>query len=172
MRITKRKKFLLLILILFGIGFLIPQKFIIPVEGAKKGDWNEQTFWYPNWGKSGVHKGVDVFAEKGKNVVSSTCALVLYKGKMGRGGNVILSLGPKWRVHYYAHLQSIDVGFLSILKRGQTIGKVGKTGNAATTPPHLHYAIISLVPYPWRIDKAAQGWKKMFFLNPIPYFNQ
>ena len=36
-------------------------------------------------------------------------------------------------------------------------------------PPHLHYSIFTLVPYPWRIDGSKQGWMKMFFLDPIYY---
>ncbi|HET8707045.1 MAG TPA: M23 family peptidase, partial [Pseudomonadales bacterium] len=49
---------------------------------------------------------------------------------------------------------------------GKEIGKVGATGNAAGKPPHLHYAVISLLPYPWKIEGAIEGWKKMFYLNP------
>jgi hypothetical protein len=43
---------------------------------------------------------------------------------------------------------------------------VGDTGNARGKPPHQHYAVLSVIPYPWRIDGATQGWKKMFYLDP------
>jgi murein DD-endopeptidase MepM/ murein hydrolase activator NlpD len=46
------------------------------------------------------------------------------------------------------------------------LGAVGSTGNAAGKPPHLHYAIVTPVPYPWRITGEPQGWQKMFFLDP------
>ena len=88
------------------------------------------------------------------------------------GGKVVLVLGPKWRLHYYAHLDSISTGFFSIVSPSKEIGRVGATGNAAGKPPHLHYAIKTLIPYPWRMDRSVQGWKKMFYLNPIPYLNQ
>ena len=52
------------------------------------------------------------------------------------------------------------------------IGTVGNTGNAATTPSHLHYSIVTLIPYPWLIDDAPMGWQKMFYLNPIEYFSK
>jgi ABC-type polysaccharide/polyol phosphate export permease len=29
----------------------------------------------------------------------------------------------------------------------------------------------SVMPCPWRIDHSHQGWKKAFYLNPIPYLN-
>ena len=82
------------------------------------------------------------------------------------GGKVIAVLGPKWRIHYYAHLSSIDTRFGALVSMGETIGAVGDTGNAAGKPPHLHYAVVTLIPYPWRWDGSTQGWKKMFFLDP------
>jgi murein DD-endopeptidase MepM/ murein hydrolase activator NlpD len=54
-------------------------------------------------------------------------------------------------------------------RQGERIGAVGTTGNAKGKSPHLHYSIMTLVPYPWRIDNGKQGWKKMFYLNPINY---
>lgn len=71
-------------LILFGIfifiGFLIPVSKVIPVEGAVVSDWNSKSFWYEPWGKSEVHKGIDIFSSKGKRLNSSTNGVVLYSG--------------------------------------------------------------------------------------------
>lgn len=148
------------------LGLLIPERAVIPVTGASRSDWNQDTFWYEPWGASGVHKGIDIFAAKGTDVIAATGGVVLYSGAIKRGGNVVLVLGPKWRVHYYAHLESIDPGVSGILSRGGKIGSVGDTGNAAGKQPHVHYVILSVIPYPWRIDTSAQGWKKMFYLDP------
>lgn len=103
--ITIRKKIFLVILLITIIGLLLPQRFRMPVENASKADYNPKTFWYYPWGKSVTHKGVDIFAKEGTNLYSSTSGLVIYSGKLNLGGNVILVLGPKWRFHYYAHLQ-------------------------------------------------------------------
>jgi len=165
------KKILYGLLATLLVGFLLlPQNMVIPVKGATKSSWNPKTFWHDGWGKSGVHKGIDIFAAQGQSVLSSTYGMVVYSGTLALGGNVVVVLGPKWRLHYYAHLKKSDVGALNLVGRGEKIGEVGTTGNAATTPPHLHYAILTLIPYPWRIDDSRQGWRKMFYLNPQDYF--
>lgn len=167
---TRRKrKIALIVLAVITIGVIPPQKFVIPVEGATKNDYHPDSFWYYPWGKSVTHKGVDIFAKEGTNVCSSTTGLVLYAGTIEVGGNVVLVMGPKWRLHYYAHLKSIHTGTLSLVKRGEMIGTVGSSGNAAGKPSHLHYSIVTPIPYVWRIDSDRQGWKKMFYLNPIDY---
>lgn len=151
------------------IGLLIPQHFQNPVENADKNSYHPKSFWYYPWGKSVTHKGVDVFAKEGTNVKSSTHGLVIFKGEIELGGKVVWIIGPKWRLHYYAHLRDINTDLFSWTSAGETIGTVGTTGNAKGKSPHLHYSITILIPYPWRIDSDRQGWKKMFYLDPIDY---
>ncbi|HMG93725.1 MAG TPA: M23 family metallopeptidase [Chryseolinea sp.] len=165
----KRKLFALGILLILTLGLIIPQDLTNPVENADEKSYNAKSFWYHPWGKSGTHKGVDIFAKEGTNVNSSTGGLVIFRGEIKIGGNVVLIIGPKWRLHYYAHLKDIDTGLLSWTRKGERIGTVGTTGNAKGKPPHLHYSIATLIPYPWRIEFGKQGWKKMFYLNPIAY---
>jgi Membrane proteins related to metalloendopeptidases len=147
-------------------GFLWPQRAIIPVRGAAPRDWNPESFWYSPWGPSGVHKGIDIFADEGTSVRSATPGLVLIAGNLALGGNVVAVLGPKWRIHYYAHLDEIRTSLGRVVASGEEIGSVGTTGNAAGKPPHLHYAIVTAVPYPWRVRLARHGWKRMFYLDP------
>ena len=44
-------------------------------------------------------------------------------------------------------------------------------GNAAGKPTHLHYAIMSLVPYPWQASNGPHGWRKMRYMDPTPLLN-
>ena len=148
------------------IGLALPANMTIPVEGATRHDWNHQTFWDQRWGRSGVHKGIDIFAKVGRPVVSATYGIVVYKGVRLLGGNTVAILGPKWRIHYYAHMKEITTSLFSLVQQKQVIGSVGRTGNARTKPSHLHYSVMSLLPQPWRWDDSHQGWKKTFFLNP------
>ncbi len=154
------------------LGLLMPRQQVIPVQHAHQGDWNRHSFWYSPWGKSGVHKGIDIFAPKGTPVLSNGAGLVLFKGKIALGGNVVAVLGAKWRIHYYAHLKQANVPWLDWVSSGEQIGQVGDTGNAVGKPTHLHYSIITLVPYPWRISMQPQGWKQMFYLNPMDYIQE
>lgn len=170
MKVKRILKYVFLsLLIILVIGYYLPQHFVMPVAGANDKSYSDNSFWFYPWGKSVTHKGVDIFGKKGTPVVASTYGLVIYTGVLERGGNVALVLGPKWRIHYYAHLKDINTSSLHFVKAGSGIGTVGTTGNAAGKPPHLHYSVSSLLPLPWRIDDAKQGWKKMFYLNPIPY---
>lgn len=157
---------LLILLVLLVIPFLIPERAQIPVEGATHRDWNEQSFWYEPWGVSGVHKGIDIFAPTGRPVLAPVGGIVLYKGHVRLGGNVVAVLGPKWRIHYCAHLNSSSVRLFEIVKKGEVIGSAGTSGNAASKASHLHYAVISLLPRIWKVTGETQGWKKMFFVDP------
>ncbi len=159
----------IVLLIILIVGFLIPERPLIPVEGATRTDWNPKSFWFEPWGKSGVHKGIDIFAKQGEPVISAVPGILIYRGQWGIGGNVVAVLGPKWRIHYYAHL--VEVAPVPwFVSSGDVIGKVGTSGNAAGKPPHLHYAVISIVPIPWRFSTVTQGWKRIFFLNPSEMF--
>lgn len=171
MEMTRRKKIGLIALVIVGVGLLLPQKFSMPVEGATKADYSQDSFWYYPWGKSVTHKGVDIFAKEGKAVRSATSGMVLFCGNLKMGGNVVLVLGSKWRFHYYAHLKDIQTSMFSWAGRNEVIGTVGATGNAVGRLPHLHYSIVTPIPYIWCIDTDRQGWKKMFYLNPIDYLH-
>lgn len=168
----KRKKILIGLLAILVIGFLIPQNLKMPVKGATASDYNSKSFWYYPWGKSVTHKGVDIFARRGTAINSSTSGLVLYSGQIRMGGKIVVVLGPKWRFHYYAHLNNIKTHPLAFVSKNSTIGTVGSTGNATGKAPHLHYSILTFVPYVWKIDSDRQGWKKMFILNPIEYLKK
>ncbi|HEY6871983.1 MAG TPA: M23 family metallopeptidase [Geobacteraceae bacterium] len=155
-----------LTLFVIGVGFILPEALIIPVKGATKADWNANSFWFHPWGKSGVHKGIDIFAKEGTPVIATCTGLVVSVESNCNGGNVVSILGSKWRIHYYAHLKTIKVTTGELVKQGAEIGTVGTTGNAAGKPPHLHYAIITQIPYVWEYRPDKYGFERMFFLNP------
>ena len=155
-------------------GFAMPYSFRNPVEGATVNDYNQKSFWYYPWGTSVTHKGVDIFKKKGTPIhAASGVEWVLYAGEMpGKGGNVVITLAPKWRLHYYAHMDEVTATPLSVVTHNSTLGTVGNTGNAATTPSHLHFGIGTIYPRIWDMDYDHHGERKAFYLNPIPYLNE
>lgn len=93
-------------------------------------------------GGSRQHRGVDVFAPRGTPALAAMDARVVRVETTPRGGNVVWlnALFDGVRL-YYAHLdsQSVEVG--DIVLAGDPVGTVGNTGNAITTPPHLHFGV-------------------------------
>ena len=88
------------------------------------------------------HHGVDIFAPRGTPAVAALDARVSRVQKTGRGGNVVWlqPLFGNLRL-YYAHLDTQAVKPGQYVFAGETIGTVGNTGNARTTPPHLHFGV-------------------------------
>ena len=165
--ILKKIKYVAIaVVVIITLGLCLPESLVIPVKGATSNDWNHNTFWYEPWGTSGVHKGIDIFGVKTTPVVASVSGVVVYAGKLKKGGNVIAILGPKWRVHYFAHLDKSHVNTGKFVNASEIIGTLGDTGNAAGKQPHVHYSIVSLLPLPWLISSESQGWKRMFYLSP------
>jgi Peptidase family M23. len=81
-----------------------------------------------------------------------------------------VGLGPKWRLHYFAHLDNFESTLGLFVASGSKVGSVGDTGNARGKQPHLHFSLFSLLPLPWLVDNSTQGYKKAFYLDPIKYF--
>lgn len=89
-----------------------------------------------------VHHGVDIFAPRGTPVVASSEAYVSRVDTTEVGGRVIwLRDSQRGASIYYAHLHEPLVRAGARVSPGDTIGLVGNTGNARTTPPHLHFGI-------------------------------
>lgn len=112
-----------------------------PVAGATNS--SIQSFWGAQRdGGRRSHEGVDIFAPRGTPVVAATNGWVSSTGNKGLGGKQVwLRDRDRRQSLYYAHLDSIIAQPGMRVKPGDTIGLVGNTGNARTTPPHLHFGI-------------------------------
>ena len=56
-------------------------------------------------------------------------------------GNRVSVRGRSGYVYYYGHLDTIAVETDQPVERGQVIGTVGRTGNAACSRAHLHFEV-------------------------------
>ena len=82
------------------------------------------------------HLGIDLRAPRGTPVAAVADGEVIFRGeKRGFGRLVMIDHGGEV-VTYYAHLKDFAVASGERVARGQTIGFVGRTGNASG--PHLH----------------------------------
>jgi murein DD-endopeptidase MepM/ murein hydrolase activator NlpD len=90
------------------------------------------------------HQGCDIFAPKGTPVIAAMDGVV---GRLSTssplGGTSLRVTLPSGTFFYYAHLDDFAPGVREgrAVRAGDVIGFVGNTGNAATTPPHLHFEI-------------------------------
>jgi murein DD-endopeptidase MepM/ murein hydrolase activator NlpD len=64
-----------------------------------------------------------------------------------------------------AHLSKVSVKAGQHVSRGQVVGKTGKTGNAAGTPPHLHIELRA--PFLIRVKEAGTV-RKIDAFDPYP----
>ncbi len=115
--------------------------YLFPVAGKGKEDvWS--VWGVPRDGGKRKHEGIDVFAKRGVPLVAATDGLITNVSDRGLGGKQVWLKDPKTNnAIYYAHLHKQLVEEGQIVKRGDTIGLVGNTGNARTTHPHLHFGI-------------------------------
>lgn len=100
-------------------------------------------FGAPRDGGRRKHHGVDIFAKRHTPIIAPTEGRIRRaEDGGGLGGKVIWMRDTKRdQTLYFAHLNDILVERGDYVNPGDTIGTVGNTGNARTTPPHLHFGI-------------------------------
>lgn len=87
------------------------------------------------------HKAIDYAAPRGTPVHAIGDGKIVFAGRKGASGNLVVLQHQDGYQTYYAHLDYISKGLKSgeRIKRHTQIGTVGSTGRA--TGPHLHYAV-------------------------------
>jgi murein DD-endopeptidase MepM/ murein hydrolase activator NlpD len=115
---------------------------LMPVVGVQPYDLSN------SWGDARdggrrKHKGIDIFAAKGTGVVAVADGIVSYIGDQPKGGLCLWLTTENGTSFYYAHLDRWAAGLFEGMevRSGDLLGYVGNTGNAKTTPSHLHFAV-------------------------------
>ncbi len=85
------------------------------------------------------HEGVDVAARPGTPVVAAAAGKVIYSGRLGDYGLVVIVKHVGDVSTVYAHNRRNLVRKGEFVEQGQRIAELGSTGNA--TGPHLHFEV-------------------------------
>jgi len=102
-----------------------------------------------------LHHAADIMAPRGTPVVAVTAGRVAKVYSHPLGGLSVYQYDAEQRhAYYYAHLDSFAPGLEAgtMLAAGDSIGRVGTTGNATPGSPHLHFAI-------YRLGPEKQWWR-------------
>jgi len=130
-----------------------PGVLTLPVQGvARRG--LHSSFGEPRSGHRS-HAGIDIFARRGTPVVAAAEGVVVRIGTTDRlGGNTVWVAGKPSTLYYYAHLDRFARGLRvgDHVAPGDVLAYVGNTGNARTTPPHLHFGVYPAARAFWPVD--------------------
>jgi murein DD-endopeptidase MepM/ murein hydrolase activator NlpD len=118
-----------------------PSRYVFPVDGG--GSFIDtygagRPDVYDGW-----HHGDDIFAPLGTPILAVANGTLSPLGWDGLGGWRLWLTDHKGNSFYYAHLAGYSRVLLQNrhVRAGQVIGFLGRTGDAFTTAPHLHFEI-------------------------------
>ena len=132
----------------------LSSELIVPVAGVQSKDLLD-TFDEARGTRR--HNALDILAPRSTPVLSAADGRIQKLYTSQAGGLMVYASDPNNRfVLMYAHLDRYADGLKdsSEVRRGDTIGFVGTTGNAPPDVPHLHFAIA-------RTTNVARWWTGM-----------
>ncbi|MGI6119963.1 MAG: M23 family metallopeptidase [Desulfosporosinus sp.] len=148
--------------ILMKYPYYQPNKYKFPVIGDT---WFINTFGAEREGGKRKHEGTDLFGKEGNPIVSVCGGRVEQLGWNRLGGERVGIRGDDGNYYYYAHLQYISPSLVKgqRVQMGDYLGTMGHTGDAITTPDHLHFGIELpngqwINPYPFLV--VWQYWQE------------
>lgn len=143
-----------------GSALLAARRLLIPVEGVRPEALRDT---YTQGRGMRTHEAIDIAAPRGTRVFAVDDGVLVKLFYSVPGGLTIYQFDREGALaFYYAHLDGYAEGVKEgmALRRGDLIGYVGSTGNAATDAPHLHFAVFRLGP--------QRHWWKGDPVNPYP----
>ena len=142
---------------------LAAHRLIIPIAGVSRASLRDS---FDERRGMGRHEAIDIAAPRGSPVLAVGDGRVVKLFYSSPGGRTVYQFDPDDTfAYYYGHLDAYAAGLSEgmTLKRGDVLGYVGTTGNAAPDAPHLHFAIFRLGP-----DKH---WWQGTAVNPYPFLD-
>lgn len=127
------------------VGGFFLRGHVFPVRGRHGTRGRIGEFGAPRSGGR-THEGFDVLAACGTKLVAARGGRVLRRGfdPVLYGNFVLIDGREERRAYFYSHLaRPAEVRRGDRVRTGTRIGVVGQTGNARTTPCHLHFELRS-----------------------------
>lgn len=156
-----------------------PHAYVFPVR-AEWMDYGPYHHDYP---------AADIFCPIGSEFLATTSGVVDFVSPVDqwdpatnhpehRGGMSVAIIGDDgWR-YYGSHLSGVAEGIEpgARVEAGQVLGYTGKSGNARSTPPHLHYGISHpTTPDDWKTRRGEiapynylKAWERGEWVTPAP----
>ena len=128
----------------------------MPKAASRAGFGDHRTYmWQGNKVDEQTHLGYDFASTAQAEIPAANTGRVIYSGYLGIYGNLVI-IDHGVGVHsLYSHMSSIDVEKGQEVKRGDIIGRTGKTGMAGGD--HLHFGILvgglEVTPLEWLDSK-------------------
>jgi murein DD-endopeptidase MepM/ murein hydrolase activator NlpD len=117
-------------------------RLVMPVAGVRPEQLSDTFTQSRSEGRT--HNAIDIIAPRGTPVRAAVDGPIVKLFRSERGGITLYQRGPDGRtIYYYAHLDGYADGMTEgrQLRRGETIGFVGDTGNTQPGNCHLHFQI-------------------------------
>jgi peptidoglycan LD-endopeptidase LytH len=141
-------------------------RYVFPVRSEGEISYGRTHHDYP---------ATDIFCPIGSDFVAATDGVVdfvsvedLWDARSDdpvvRGGISVAIVGDDGVRYYGSHLSEVAEGIVPGLRveAGQLLGRTGNSGNAASTPPHLHFGISHpTTPDDWQVRRGE--------ISPYPY---
>jgi peptidoglycan LD-endopeptidase LytH len=122
----------------------------VPVQGVAREDLRDS--YREGRGRGRTHHAIDIHAPRGTPVLAVAAGRIIKLHSGDRGGLSVYLLDDDGRTrYYYAHLDGYAQGLAEgqRVERGEVIGFVGDTGNAAPGDYHLHFSV-AILEHPGR----------------------
>lgn len=111
----------------------------VPVKfGLRTSSFSTRRF-HPISKKYKRHTGIDYSAARGTPIFATAGGTVEFAGRRGGYGKLVVIRHPNGYQTYYGHCSRLLVKKGTYVKQGETIARVGRTGQA--TGPHVHYEV-------------------------------